>query len=80
MAIHVEEFQKLPFPISGDQAMILFAALQVYITENETAIHEFADVHSSVLLNNDWLTAIEAVEAAHDLRDQLIKQFGIVYE
>ena len=80
MAIHTEEFLKHPFRISHEQALLLFRSVEVYIEQLESSMVGDFVVDADSEVHNIELTALENLYAAHELRDQLIEQFGIVYE
>lgn len=68
---------RLPLPLTFAQASIVYAALQVFITDAETAIHMCNDVHADHDANDILITAIESCEEAQLLRDRILKQYGL---
>ncbi len=63
--------------ISQYRASVIIAALEVFITEHEVALHHGAYIDADKSYTDCLLTCIESVEEARIIKQQFIKKFGL---
>lgn len=63
--------------ITPYQAGTIYAALELFIQENEVAIHHAGFITDDKNYNNDLLTCINLLEEARILKNQFAKEYGL---
>ncbi len=63
--------------ITSYQAATIYAALEIFIQENEVAIHHGNFITDDKNYNNDLLTCYNTLEEARILLNQFAKQYGL---